>query len=200
MRIAYRQLFTSTLPFDLRIIVDVTIAFLLLGALAGCDRERRESRGQPLPETALGVTRTTPFLAGVGSVVPRPDPRAEEYEGNSYHQSQGQLLYARFNCTGCHAHGGGGIGPALMDADWIYGGSIEQIVATLAQGRPNGMPSWANKLTEQQMWQVAAYVRSLSGNVPKDVPSSRGDTVSNIEPLTLKDEERARPAAPESDQ
>jgi hypothetical protein len=37
---------------------------------------------------------------------------------------------------------------ALIDDEWIYGSSSPQIVATLIQGRPNGMPSFRNKLTE----------------------------------------------------
>jgi len=111
---------------------------------------------------------TTPTAGGRSD--PAPDPRTARYEANAYHISQGQQLYDRFNCTGCHAHGGGDIGPALMDQEWIYGGKAEQIVATLIQGRPNGMPSFRNMLTEQQMWQIAAYVRSMSGNVPRMPP------------------------------
>jgi cytochrome c oxidase cbb3-type subunit 3 len=171
---------------------------LLLLALAGCDREARESRGQPLPETGP-LTRVTSFNAG-GPVAMPVDVRAAHYGENAFHLSEGQRLYEDFNCSGCHAHGGGDIGPPLMDDEWIYGGQAEQIVATIAQGRPNGMPSFANKLTEQQMWQLAAYVRSLSGNVPKDAASSRGDTMSSIEPPTLKAAEPVRPATPPTGQ
>ena len=169
------------------------MVILLLTGLGACDRERREFRGRPLAETAPASIPTTDFAAAGGAVF-QPDPRAGQY-----HISQGQRLYSNFNCVGCHAYGGGNIGPALMDENWIYGGRIEQIVATLAQGRPNGMPSWQGVLTEQQMWQIAAYVRSLSGNVPKDARSSRGDTISNIEPPTLKDKQPVRPVRAETD-
>ena len=164
------------------------ILFLLL-TLAGCDRERRESRGSPLAESAPAAVAPTGFAAGPGGALGAADPRDEEYRGNAYHVSQGQLLYDRFNCVGCHARGGGAMGPALMDAEWIYGSRMDQIVATIAEGRPNGMPSWRGRITEQQMWQLAAYVLSLSGNVPKDVPPSRGDNIGTIEPPTLKDDE-----------
>ena len=43
------------------------------------------------------------------------------YEGNAYAVSEGKRLYNQFNCSGCHFQGGGGIGPPLMDAEWIYG-------------------------------------------------------------------------------
>jgi cytochrome c oxidase cbb3-type subunit III len=175
--------------------VGTAILFLLLG-LSACDRERREARGRPLPES-VPVQPATIFAAGPGDALMPLDPRAEAYEENAYHIGQGQLLYSQFNCVGCHAHGGGSMGPALMDAEWIYGGRADQIVATIAEGRPNGMPSWRGKMTEQQMWQLAAYVRSLSGQVPKDAPPSRADTISNVEPLTLKEEEPVNAASSE---
>ena len=53
------------------------------------------------------------------------------------------------------------MGPALMDDKWIYGGEIQQIAATMLQGRPNGMPSFRDRIPEEQVWQIAAYVRSM---------------------------------------
>ena len=46
------------------------------------------------------------------------------------------------------------------------------------------MPSWKAKLTDKQIWQLAAYVRSLSGQVRKDAVSARADTMSNTPPQT----------------
>ena len=40
---------------------------------------------------------------------------------NAYELSQGKRLYGWFNCAGCHADGGGRLGPALMDGWWRYG-------------------------------------------------------------------------------
>jgi cytochrome c oxidase cbb3-type subunit 3 len=163
--------------------------------LSGCDREARDSRGQPLPETVPGAIETTTLYAGSPDPTP-PDPRTADYEKNAYNLSEGSRLYRWMNCVGCHAHGGGGMGPPLMDDQWRYGGRIEQIVATIEQGRPNGMPSFRGKLTEQQMWQLAAYVRSLSGQAPKDAVSSRSDEMSNIPPTTLAEKEAVRPSDP----
>lgn len=73
----------------------------------------------------------------------------------------------------CHFHGGGGIGPPLMDDLWIYGSEPENIFATIVQSRPNGMPSFGGKIPEFQVWQLAAYVRSLSGLTPKDSRNGR---------------------------
>lgn len=158
---------------------------LCFALLAACHREMRETDAPPpFSQTALAVTTTV--IAG-GAPPSARDPRIRRYENSAWHVSEGQRLYEEFNCVECHAHGGGGIGPPLMDDEWIYGSSSPQIVATLIQGRPNGMPSFRRLLTEQQMWQIAAYVRSIAGQVPKDVPPSRSDTLSNTEPLTLQD-------------
>ena len=159
---------------------------LLLAMLAGCDRETRET-APPTPFSQARLATTTTVVAGGPGPV-AIDPRVERFEKNAWHVSEGQRLYEEFNCVECHAHGGGGIGVPLIDDEWIYGSSSPQIVATLIQGRPNGMPSFRRLLTEQQMWQIAAYVRSMAGQVPNDVPPSRGDTLANTKPLTLEND------------
>ncbi|MFZ2288643.1 MAG: cytochrome-c oxidase, cbb3-type subunit III [Halopseudomonas yangmingensis] len=75
----------------------------------------------------------------------------------------GQRLFAT-NCSVCHgsdARGAFGF-PNLTDNDWIWGGSTEQILATLRQGRQAVMPSHAH-LGEEAIRNTAGYVRHLSG-------------------------------------
>lgn len=168
-------------------------ALALAALLAGCDREERDSRGKPLGETVPASVSPDTILPG--GAAPEPlDPRAAAYEGNAFAIAQGQQLYLWMNCVGCHAHGGGGMGPALTDAKWRYGGRIDQIAATIAEGRPNGMPSWKAKLTDQQIWQLAAYVRSLSGQVRKDAVSARTDSMSYTPPQTETVRKPVKPA------
>ena len=157
----------------------LSAAVLLMVVLVGCEREERSTGGPP--EASPQVT-TTDLYAGQPSPH-TPDPRAQEYEGNAFHIAQGQRYYTWYNCAGCHANGGGGMGPALMDDQWRYGGEIEQIHSTIVQGRPNGMPSFREKIPEQQVWQIAAYVRSLSGQTPGDATSSRADAMASTPPL-----------------
>jgi cytochrome c oxidase cbb3-type subunit 3 len=149
---------------------------LALFAACGCDREERQTRGKPLPEVI-------PASASPAELRPL-DPRAAAYERNASAIAKGQQLFVWMNCVGCHSHGGGGMGPALMDENWLYGGRIDQVAASILEGRPRGMPAWKGKLTEQQMWQLAAYVRSLSGQVRKDAVAARADEMSNTPPLT----------------
>ena len=66
-----------------------------------------------------------------------------------------------------------------MDDKWIYGSQPDQIFSTIVEGRPNGMPSFRGKLPDYQVWQLAAYVRSLSGQAPKDAAPGRDDDMQD---------------------
>jgi cytochrome c oxidase cbb3-type subunit 3 len=156
---------------------------LLAGCVlfAGCERESRAFHDE-----APATNNASPTTFRVGGT-PQPvakNPQAADYEQNAFHVSEGKRYYEWYNCYSCHAAGGGDIGPPLMDDQWRYGGEIEQIYSSIVEGRPNGMPSFAGRVPEQQVWQIAAYVRSMGGNVPKDVPPSRGDELKTTKPLT----------------
>jgi cytochrome c oxidase cbb3-type subunit III len=169
------------------------LALLAAALLAACEREERELKGGV--ETAPTEVTLTDLYAGAPAPPPR-DPRARQYEGNAFHIAQGQRYFTWYNCSGCHANGGGGMGPALMDDEWRYGGEMEQIVSTVVQGRPNGMPSFREKIPDQQVWQIAAYVRSLSANTPKTATPSRPDAMQNTLARTQANAERPQPTDP----
>src|SRR5580658_9631476 len=99
-----------------------------------------------------------------GGAPPPLDRIGTRFEGNKPAIAAGMELFGQMNCTGCHFNGGGGMGPALMSGHWRYGGRIDQIYESIAQGRPNGMPSWQFVLQPQQIWDLAAYVKSLSAS------------------------------------
>lgn len=138
---------------------------MVLLALLACEREERDFHGLPVQ-------------------LPREHG---PYEDNAYGVSQGKALYNQFNCSGCHFQGGGGIGPPLMDADWIYGSRPENIFETIVEGRPNGMPSFGGKIVPDQIWQIVAYVRSMSGLLAKDVAPGRNDD------MQVRSQEQATP-------
>ena len=172
-------------------------SILLIGlaalTLVACNREERHSRSKPLGETV--PAGESPDTVWPGQSAPPPlDARAKLYDNNAPAIAEGQFLYTRMNCVGCHSHGGGGMGPPLMDDEWRYGGRIDQIAATIAEGRPQGMPAWRGKLTDDQIWKLAAYVRTLSGQPSKDAVSSRSESMSAGTPQTLTPHESARPS------
>ena len=82
-----------------------------------------------------------------------------------------------------------------MDSQWIYGGEPAQVFATIKQGRPNGMPSFGGHIPEEQIWQLAAYVRSLSGQLKTDRASGRSDSLQGATPEQRRDQEQSEPAS-----
>ena len=76
--------------------------------------------------------------------------------------AQGRTLYNQYNCAGCHAAGGGAIGPALIDDEWIYGDGLDNIFFTIVEGRPQGMPAFRGRIPDGQIRTIAQYVRSMA--------------------------------------
>jgi cytochrome c oxidase cbb3-type subunit 3 len=112
---------------------------------------------------------------------------ADLYEGNAWAMAQGQRLYAQMNCVGCHANGGGGMGPPLIDGKWRYGGDPDSIFETIVSGRPNGMPGFRARLDDAQVWQLVTFVRAMSGQEPPSAEPGRQDHMSVQPPLSRKD-------------
>jgi cytochrome c oxidase cbb3-type subunit III len=154
-----------------RVAVAMVIAAVAL--MAACNREERELRPSPAASQVINETQVSGINPG-DHPLPEP-PTPSIYEESAYSVSQGKTLFDQYNCSGCHANGGGGIGPPLMDNNWIYGSQPQNIFTTIVEGRPNGMPSFRNRIPEYQVWELVAYVRSLSGLLPKDVAPARGD-------------------------
>ena len=119
----------------------------------------------PDADNGPNVVAVTGLFPNGGSPPP-PDQIGRRFEGNKAAIADGKQLFGQMNCTGCHFNGGGGMGPALMSGYWRYGGQIDQIYESIAQGRPNGMPSWQFSLQPAQIWMLAAYVKSLSVPAP----------------------------------
>jgi len=180
-----------------RLAAVAVLAFTCAVALGGCEREMRrfetppDNRASPRPE-APRTSALQPAEAR-DDPVRQPAGNGEGYEGNAYNVAQGKRLYRWYNCAGCHAQGGGGMGPALTDDQWRYGSEPAQIFSTIMQGRPNGMPSFGGHLSEDQVWQLTAYVRSMSGQLKKDVAPGRADSLQANEPEAARDREPARP-------
>jgi cytochrome c oxidase cbb3-type subunit 3 len=156
---------------------------VILGA--GCTREARDFE-PPKP----GAQVQTPA---------KPEAMIAYYERNAYAIATGKRLFTWYNCSGCHANGGGGSGPALIDDVWIYGGDAQSIYDTIAHGRPNGMPAFGARIPQDQIWQLAAYVRSMSALAPLDAAPNRDDAFLTRPPEALEDRrppDTARPSAP----
>jgi cytochrome c oxidase cbb3-type subunit III len=126
---------------------------------------RSAAAAEPAAESAPQVPQyvvDTALTPGVGHTAYTIDPRAAQYYDNQNAVNIGKALFYSMNCSGCHSNGGGGMGPPLLSGPRRYGGRLEQIRQSIADGRPNGMPSWRARLSDADLWRLAAYVRSMS--------------------------------------
>ena len=114
-------------------------------ASASPDLRAREARTQAgSAEAAKPSTQSRLMPNGISGAPPDVEVAMNRtYEANAYQLGQGKRLYEWFNCTGCHANGGGGAGPAFLDSRWRYGPDPVSIFASIRDGRPHGMPPFA---------------------------------------------------------
>ncbi|MCH3884480.1 MULTISPECIES: cbb3-type cytochrome c oxidase N-terminal domain-containing protein [Tenacibaculum] len=91
--------------------------------------------------------------------------------------SRGKAVF-NLNCASCHmADGGGSIGPNLTDENWILGGGIKNVFATVSNGGRDGkgMVAWKKILKPIDVQKVASYVLSLQGTTPAKAKAPQGE-------------------------
>lgn len=118
--------------------------------------------GSVLPAGVRAVTQG-PLAGGIAGRAARAEVR-NPYADDPAAIQRGRYLYVHMNCAYCHGFdGGGGMGPNLADNYWRFGGDDADLFKTLWDGRPRGMPAWRAALTEDDIWRVIAYLRTLGG-------------------------------------
>ena len=94
---------------------------------------------------------------------------------NQFAVSAGAAVF-RNNCAQCHGAGAAGVQaqgfPSLLDDDWLWGGTIEQIAYAVTHGIRNEqspdslwsqMPAFGEQLTREEIAAIVAHVQSISG-------------------------------------
>jgi cytochrome c oxidase cbb3-type subunit 3 len=158
--------------------VRITILLVCFGLLllVACQREKHDIRPSPTQLAIYGDAAKQSDLRPGGPIGPEPVVK-NPYTSSGYDISEGQRLFNWYNCSGCHANGGGGIGPPLIKKSWVYGGEPANLFDTIVKGRPNGMPAWGGRIPEYQIWQIIAYVKSMNGEQLTSATPSRLDTI-----------------------
>jgi cytochrome c oxidase cbb3-type subunit 3 len=100
----------------------------------------------------------------------------------------GRVAFAD-NCAACHGTGGegrpGGF-PALVDDEWIWGGSLDEIAFSIRHGirndqddnaRTSLMPAYAQLLSRREIDDVAEYVLGFTGRSTDAASAARGATI-----------------------
>ncbi|RUX04127.1 MULTISPECIES: cytochrome c [unclassified Mesorhizobium] len=148
--------------------------FAASGAILGWFGEPRELRLDP--PVAADLDRFKLMPNGISGSPPESYfAIGKPYESDAWNLSQGKRLYAWFGCGSCHGDGRGGVGPSFLDGWWLYGPEMVSIVASIRDGRPHGMPAFRDRMTSEQIWQLAGYVQTIGSYKPKVAAPSRND-------------------------
>jgi len=85
------------------------------------------------------------------------------FTGNAEAAAEGRAIYMQSGCNGCHGMGGGGMGPALLDDTWKFGGDDETNFKLIKGQIPQQtMPAvFGAVLTDEQVWKILAWIRSI---------------------------------------
>src|SRR6266481_4276222 len=86
----------------------------------------------------------------------------------------------RANCAFCHGLGarGGGRGPDLTRAQKRHGNADADLFRTINEGVPgtampqNGATQQGVGMTEEEIWQVISYIRSVQAKAPAQIPGN----------------------------
>jgi len=146
-----------------RVLLPVVCCLLV----SACDQQQGDTAGS--------ATALPPVTTQVVGPQPGPDralPRTTNpFEDDLAAAVEGRHLFRFYNCEGCHGgRAGGGMGPSLRDAEWLYGAGSQEIFNSIAQGRSYGMPAWGTKLPPAQIWLLVSYIESLNTSVEPAPP------------------------------
>lgn len=102
----------------------------------------------------------------------------EEIAADPKVRKMGMRMFGN-NCAQCHgADAKGSYGfPNLTDGDWLYGGSPDEIEASITNGRQGTMPAWGDIIGDQGVTDVTAYVLSVNGRGAESAPAAAGEKV-----------------------
>jgi cytochrome c oxidase cbb3-type subunit 3 len=146
-------------------VVIVVAAFALIGmpgSQPAAPKKLAEGYNGAVPAAALLRVPVTGIYPGgnpTGLNPNMPNPLAKDPDA----VARGMKDFDVFNCSGCHAaNGGGGMGPSLSDNAWIYRSSPANIYLTILQGRSAGMPAFGAMLPDRTIWELVAYIKSIS--------------------------------------
>jgi cytochrome c oxidase cbb3-type subunit 3 len=128
------------------------------------------STGQYDAEKARNLDAIAPLYAAFAEM-----PH-DKLAGDSGAMAVGERLFMNY-CAQCHGSDARGSRtfPNLTNGDWLWGGDIESIKTSIAQGRMGIMPPMAAAVGDAtQVHNLAHYVLSLSGSPHDSVKATLG--------------------------
>lgn len=160
------------------LVLTLSVGTLSVGAHDGF-AQPADQRADATAERFSGTPNAQLLRTNVPSLIPgAPPPRpavVNPVADDPGAVERGMKYFVQFNCVGCHApNGAGGMGPALSNNTWLYGSAPANIYLDIVQGRSQGMPAFGRLLPDQIIWDLVAYVHSIS----QDPDKSFGRTIS----------------------
>jgi cytochrome c(L) len=118
---------------------------------------------------ALGLVFGHLSMAAEQTTAPK---KLNPHTGDPAAIKAGRTIWQQVGCSGCHgAGGGGGMCPSVIDDQWTFGSDDETLFRLIKGEIPHQtMPiMFGSELTDDQIWQVLAYVRSIYKGDPSKV-------------------------------
>ncbi len=127
-------------------------------------------------EGLLGYSSIKEYKAEVAKYDEQRAPYISKLEGMSAQQILGDQEMLNFAnsytnaifgdyCAACHGGSGQGVEgrfPTLLDDDWLYGGTIDAIQESIADGREGMMPAYKGEISDADIGKLADFVIGLS--------------------------------------
>src|SRR5688572_26317692 len=117
--------------------------------LAGCNQPDIKLSGTGVELAERSATATP------AQVVVYPDDRPSIPDG--------KILWDKSNCASCHGGDGSGGSAGVKLNDYLYTSQLKpvDIYKTLFAGGDKNHPTYADKLSNREIWNLAVYARSL---------------------------------------
>lgn len=135
----------------------------------GVNAPHKESRSSQMPAFGQDSLLDAAQVKSVSSYVFSLSNPAFSTPKNVAMIEAGRELFVG-NCAACHgenAQGNAEMGaPNLTDRTWIYGGKLEELVASIHGGRQGHMPTWDARLSSSDIKILSLYVHSLGLEKP----------------------------------
>ena len=114
----------------------------------------------------MGFVNVLILAMAFAATLPMQSEAGENASPKAAHPAKGKTLFIK-HCAGCHGVQGKGDGykllgpdPANLTAPATRKKSDRALLATIHEGKPN-MPSWKGLLSERDIRNVLAYIRTL---------------------------------------
>ena len=109
----------------------------------------------------LGRDLKTAQRGAGGPAVAEAAEGKNPFAGDRAAEEEGERTFKE-NCRSCHGEkGAGGFGPKLSLKAHKFGNADADLFASVAEGRPGGMPAFLPQLGKDRVWKVVAYIRRL---------------------------------------